>query len=73
MAFYAKIGSYMGRCRDCGHSQPVLSGEAKHASPPRCNACGGLLDLGDPQLSRDAREQPKRRKQGHKRRQRTWK
>jgi ribosomal protein S27E len=33
-----------GICRDCGNEQPTLASDFTHASPPRCYACGGMLD-----------------------------
>ena len=70
MAFYAKIGFFVGRCRDCDATQTVLASEARSHSLPRC---GGLLDLSRPALSRNARKQSQRRKKNSLRRGRTCK
>ena len=36
-----------GICRECGHKTKVTRQDLSHSSPPRCSACGGLLDLSD--------------------------
>ena len=33
-----------GRCRDCGAVQACRKFDFHRAAPPRCNACGGMLD-----------------------------
>ena len=34
-------------CRECGHRIHVKRHELLRASPPRCTACGGMVDLSE--------------------------
>lgn len=34
-------------CRECGHRTHVRRHELERAAPPRCTACGGIVDLSE--------------------------
>lgn len=44
----SRVPYHMAKCRECGKLRKVSRREMTRAAPPRCYACGGMVELSNP-------------------------